>query len=48
MVKQLGWLMSTNGRAGIHREIRYEITVRDLIAAIRTYGAELSGERHNL
>ncbi|TDN70961.1 hypothetical protein [Paraburkholderia sp. BL10I2N1] len=35
-------------KAGIHREIRSEITVRDLIAAIRTYGAELSGERHNL
>jgi hypothetical protein len=33
-------------KPGIHREIRYEITAAELIAAIRAHGAELSGEQH--
>jgi hypothetical protein len=33
-------------KSGIHREVRYEITPAELIAAIRTYGAELPGENH--
>jgi hypothetical protein len=35
-----------NRKPGIHREIRYEITAAELIAAIRAHGAELSGEQH--
>jgi hypothetical protein len=31
----------------IHREIRYEITAAELIAAIRAHGAELHGEQPN-
>jgi hypothetical protein len=34
-------------KPGIHREIRYEITPAELIAAIRAHGAELPGEPHN-
>ena len=34
-------------KAGIHREVRYEITPAELIAAIRAHGAELPGEQHN-
>jgi hypothetical protein len=34
-------------KAGIHREVRYEITTAELIAAIRAHGAELPGEQHN-
>jgi hypothetical protein len=34
-------------KAGIHREVRYEITPSELIAAIRAHGAELPGEQHN-
>ncbi|SAL25081.1 hypothetical protein [Caballeronia telluris] len=34
-------------KAGIHREVRYEITAAELIAAIRAHGAELPGEQHN-
>lgn len=33
-------------KPGIHREIRYEITPAELIAAIRSHGAELPGENH--
>lgn len=33
-------------KPGIHREVRYEITPAELIAAIRAHGAELSGEQH--
>jgi Mrp family chromosome partitioning ATPase len=33
-------------KPGIHREMRYEITAAELIAAIRAHGAELSGEHH--
>jgi Mrp family chromosome partitioning ATPase len=33
-------------RPGIHREVRYEITPAELIAAIRAHGAELPGENH--
>jgi hypothetical protein len=33
-------------KPGIHREVRYEITAAELIAAIRAHGAELSGEQH--
>ena len=31
-------------KPGIHREVRYEITPAELIAAIRSHGAELPGE----
>jgi hypothetical protein len=34
-------------KAGIHREVRHEITSAELIAAIRAHGAELPGEQHN-
>ncbi len=34
-------------KPGIHREVRYEITPAELIAAIRSHGAELPGESHN-
>ncbi len=34
-------------KPGIHRDIRYEITAAELIAAIRPHGAELQGEQHN-
>jgi len=34
-------------KPGIHREIRYEITVAELIAAIRAHCAELPGEQPN-
>jgi hypothetical protein len=34
-------------KPGIHREVRYEITPAELIAAIRAHGAELPGEQHN-
>jgi hypothetical protein len=34
-------------KPGIHREVRYEITPAELIAAIRAQGAELPGESHN-
>ena len=34
-------------KPGIHREIRYEITAAELIAAIRAQGAELPGEQPN-
>ena len=34
-------------KPGIHREIRYEITAAELIAAIRAHGAELPGEQPN-
>lgn len=33
-------------KPGIHREVRYEITPAELIAAIRSHGAELPGETH--
>ena len=33
-------------KPGIHREVRYEITPAELIAAIRAHGAELPGEQH--
>ncbi|WP_186070127.1 hypothetical protein [Burkholderia gladioli] len=33
-------------KPGIHREVRYEITPAELIAAIRSHGAELPGESH--
>jgi hypothetical protein len=33
-------------KPGIHREVRYEITPAELIAAIRANGAELPGEHH--
>jgi hypothetical protein len=33
-------------KPGIHREVRYEITPAELIAAIRAHGAELPGENH--
>lgn len=33
-------------KPGIHRELRYEITPAELIAAIRAHGAELPGEQH--
>ena len=33
-------------KPGVHREIRYEITPAELIAAIRTQGQELSAEVH--
>src|SRR5580692_7312947 len=32
-------------KPGIHREVRYEITPAELIAAIRAHGAELPGEQ---
>ncbi|MFP3586335.1 hypothetical protein SCB29_22110 [Paraburkholderia sp. SIMBA_055] len=49
---------ATNGKAvlllevderklGIHREVRYEITPSELIAAIRANGAALPGKPHN-
>ncbi len=31
-------------KPGIHREVRYEITPAELIAAIRAHGAKLPGE----
>jgi hypothetical protein len=31
-------------KPGLHREVRYEITPAELIAAIRAHGAELPGE----
>jgi hypothetical protein len=34
-------------KPGIHRDMRYEITAAELIAAIRAHGAELPGEQHN-
>ncbi|PLZ00919.1 hypothetical protein CY652_18915 [Burkholderia sp. WAC0059] len=34
-------------KPGIHREVRYEITPAELIAAIRAQGAELPGESHS-
>jgi Mrp family chromosome partitioning ATPase len=34
-------------KPGIHREVRYEITPAELIAAIRAHGAELPGEQHS-
>jgi hypothetical protein len=34
-------------KPGIHRDIRYEITAAELIAAVRAHGAELPGEQHN-
>ncbi|HEY1611988.1 MAG TPA: hypothetical protein VGG24_22190 [Paraburkholderia sp.] len=34
-------------KPGIHREVRYEITPAELVAAIRAQGAELPGESHN-
>jgi hypothetical protein len=33
-------------KLGIQREVRYEITPAELIAAIRAHRAELSGEHH--
>ncbi len=33
-------------KPGIHREVRYEITPAELIATIRSHGAELPGESH--
>ena len=33
-------------KPGIHREVRYEITPAELIAAIRSHGAEPPGENH--
>ena len=33
-------------KPGIQREVRYEITPAELIAAIRAHGAELPGENH--
>ncbi|MGN6651832.1 hypothetical protein [Trinickia sp.] len=33
-------------KPGIHREVRYEITPAELVAAIRAHGAELPGEQH--
>lgn len=33
-------------KPGIHRELRYEITAAELIAAIRAHAAELPGESH--
>jgi hypothetical protein len=33
-------------KLGMHREVRYEITPAELIAAIRAHGAELPGENH--
>jgi hypothetical protein len=33
-------------KPGTQREVRYEITPAELIAAIRAHGAELSGESH--
>jgi hypothetical protein len=33
-------------KPGVHREVRYEITPAELIAAIRAHGAELPGENH--
>ena len=33
-------------KPGMHREVRYEITPAELIAAIRAHGAELPGENH--
>ncbi|CAB3741840.1 hypothetical protein LMG22037_06533 [Paraburkholderia phenoliruptrix] len=34
-------------KPGIHREVRYEITPSELIAAIRANGAALPGKPHN-
>lgn len=34
-------------KLGIHREVHYEITPAELIAAIRANGAELPGEHHS-
>jgi hypothetical protein len=34
-------------KPGVHREVRYEITPAELIAAIRAQGAELPGESHS-
>lgn len=34
-------------KPGIHREVRYEITPSELIAAIRAHGAALPGKPHN-
>ncbi|MFC5431245.1 hypothetical protein ACFPTO_20935 [Paraburkholderia denitrificans] len=34
-------------KPGIHREVRYEITPAELIAAIRAQGVELPGESHS-
>lgn len=34
-------------KPGTHREVRYEITPSELIAAIRTIGAALPGKPHN-
>jgi hypothetical protein len=33
-------------KPGVQREVRYEITPAELIAAIRAHGAELPGENH--
>lgn len=33
-------------KLGLQREVRYEITPAELIAAIRAHCAELSGESH--
>jgi hypothetical protein len=33
-------------KPGTQREVRYEITPAELIAAIRAHGAELPGESH--
>ncbi|MGY6164116.1 hypothetical protein [Paraburkholderia strydomiana] len=33
-------------KVGLRREYRFEITTGELIALIRAYGAELSGENH--
>ncbi|MEX3968699.1 hypothetical protein AB4Y42_42355 [Paraburkholderia sp. EG286B] len=33
-------------KPGTQREVRYEITPAELIAAIRAHGAELAGESH--
>jgi len=33
-------------KPGIQREVRYEITPAELIAAVRAHGAELPGENH--
>ena len=33
-------------KSGTQREVRYEITPAELIAAIRAHGAELPGESH--
>jgi hypothetical protein len=33
-------------KLGLQREVRYEITPAELVAAIRAHGAELPGESH--